>query len=32
MHYYLVNDMRAPAYGTKTLGQYLLDRGREVES
>ena len=32
MHYYLVNDMRAPAYGTRTLGQYLLDRGRDVES
>jgi divinyl chlorophyllide a 8-vinyl-reductase len=32
MHYYLVNDMRAPAYGTRTLGQYLLDSSRDLES
>lgn len=28
VHYYLVNDMRAPGYGSVTLGQYLMDTNR----
>jgi len=31
-HYYLVNDMRAPGYGSKTLKQHLMDTTREIET
>ena len=30
--YYLVNDMRAPGYGSKTLKQHLMDTTREIET
>jgi divinyl chlorophyllide a 8-vinyl-reductase len=31
-HYYLINDMRAPGYGTRTIKQHLLDATRKVET
>lgn len=30
VHYYMVNDMRAPGYGSVTLRQYLIDSNRKV--
>ena len=32
VHYYLVNDMRAPGYGSMTLQQHLMDTTRDTES
>jgi divinyl chlorophyllide a 8-vinyl-reductase len=31
-HYYLVNDMRAPGYGSITLKQHLMDTTREIQT
>ncbi|MDQ1303004.1 MAG: Divinyl chlorophyllide a 8-vinyl-reductase, chloroplastic [Pseudomonadota bacterium] len=31
VHYYLVNDMRAPGYGSVTLRQYLIDTNKEAQ-
>ncbi|TDJ46268.1 MAG: NAD-dependent epimerase/dehydratase family protein [Gammaproteobacteria bacterium] len=30
--YYLVNDMRAPGYGSKTLKQHLMDTNRNIQT
>jgi len=32
VHYYLVNDMRAPGYGSITLKQHLMDTTREIQT
>lgn len=32
VHYYLVNDMRAPGYGSVTLRQYLMETNREAQT
>ncbi|MCL4791036.1 MAG: NAD(P)H-binding protein [Gammaproteobacteria bacterium] len=32
VHYYLVNDMRAPGYGSMTLQQHLMDTTRDTQS
>jgi divinyl chlorophyllide a 8-vinyl-reductase len=31
-HYYLVNDMRAPGYGSITLKQHLMDTKRKIQT
>ena len=32
VHYYLVNDMRAPGYGSMTFRQHVMDTTRELQS
>jgi divinyl chlorophyllide a 8-vinyl-reductase len=32
VHYYLINDMRAPGYGSITLKQHLMDTNRETQA
>ncbi|MCP5139556.1 MAG: NAD(P)H-binding protein [Chromatiales bacterium] len=32
VHYYMVNDMRAPGYGSATLRQYLIDTNRNAQT
>jgi hypothetical protein len=31
-YYYLINDMRAPGYGSITIKQHLLDTTRKVQT
>ena len=32
VYYYMVNDMRAPGYGSVTLRQYLTDANKKVQT
>lgn len=32
VHYYLINDMRAPGYGSITLKQHIMDTARETQT
>ena len=32
VHYYLVNDMRAPGYGSMTFRQHVMDTTRDLQT